>query len=328
MPTNLPPDYYKVEERFREAKTNEEKVELLEEMLSIVPKHKGTDHLRADLRRKLSRLKDAAEARRKTGRQVSAFHIDREGAGQIAVVGLANVGKSAFVAAVTNAAPEVANFPFTTWQPSPGMMPIENIQVQLIDTPALDRDFLEPDFMDLLRRADMILILVDLQATPFDQLEATIKTLEENRVIALDRLNQVVDDRRYFAKPMLVAVNKVDDDSLMDDFKVFCELLEGGWTCIPISAESQFGIDHLKRLIFEELDVIRVYSKAPGREPDKNAPFVLASGTTVEEFAAKVHQDFAKNLKSAKVWGSSEFDGQMVSRDYVLEDGDVVELKI
>jgi ribosome-interacting GTPase 1 len=328
MPTNLPPDYYKIEERFREARTSEEKVELLEEMLSVVPKHKGTDHLRADLRRKLSKLKDASEARKKTSRQTSSFHIDKEGAGQVAVVGLANTGKSAFVASVTNAAPEVAHFPFTTWQPTPGMMPIENIQVQLIDTPALDREFLEPDLLDLLRRVDMILILVDLQATPFDQLESTVATLEENRVVPIDRLAQYPEDQRWFAKPIIVAVNKVDDGTYLEDFQVFCELLEGGWSCIPISAETGYGIDALKQAMFERLDIIRVYSKAPGREPDKNAPFVLEVGTTVAEFAGKVHQDFAARLKSARVWGSSDFDGQMVSRDYVLADGDVVELKI
>jgi hypothetical protein len=328
MPTNLPPDYYKIEERFREAKTNEEKVELLEEMMSVIPKHKGTDHLRADLRRKLSKFKDASEARKKTSRQASVFHIDKEGAGQVAIVGHANTGKSAFVAYTTNATPEVADFPFTTWQPTPGMIPIENIQVQLIDTPALDREFIEPELLDLLRRTDMILILVDLQAFPFDQLESTVATLEESGIIAIDRLDQYPDDRRWYAKPILVVVNKCDDETYLEDFRVFCELLEGGWSCIPLSAQTGFGLEDLKQSIFDRLNIMRVYSKAPGREPDKNSPFVLDVGTTVEEFAGKVHQDFAAKLKSAKVWGSSDFDGQMVSRDYVLKDGDIVELKI
>jgi ribosome-interacting GTPase 1 len=328
MPTNLPPNYYKIEERFREAKTNEEKIGLLEEMMSVIPKHKGTDHLRADLRRKLSKLKDASEARKKTGRATSVFQIDKEGAGQVAIVGLANTGKSAFVASVTNATPEVADFPFTTWQPTPGMMPIENIQVQLIDTPALDREFLEPELLDLLRRADMILIMVDLLATPFDQLESTVATLTDSGIIAEDRIDHYPDDRRWYAKPILVVVNKCDDESQLEDFHVFCELLEGGWRCMPLSAVTGFGLEDLQKAIFEDLKIMRVYSKAPGREPDKNAPFVLDIGTTVEEFAGKVHKDFAEKLKSAKLWGSSDFDGQMVSRDYVLQDGDIVELKI
>ncbi len=328
MPTNLPPVYYKIEERYREAKTNEEKIELLEEMMSVIPKHKGTDHLRADLRRKLSKFKEASEARKKTGRQVSVYQIDKEGAGQVAIVGPANSGKSAFVASVTNATPEVAAYPFTTWQPTPGMMPIENIQVQLIDTPPIDREFLEPELLDLLRRVDMILIMVDLQSTPFDQLEETIATLAECGIVAEDRIGQYPDDRRWYAKPILVVVNKCDDESHLDDFHVFCELLEGGWSCIPLSATTGYGLQKLQEEIFDRLQIIRVYSKAPGREPDKNSPFVLDVGTTVDVFAGKVHQDFAANLKSARVWGSSEFPGQMVSRDYVLKDGDIVELKI
>ncbi|TFH37133.1 MAG: TGS domain-containing protein [Anaerolineales bacterium] len=328
MPTNLLPEYYKIEERFREAKTNEEKIELLEAMIRVVPKHKGTDHLRADLRRKLSKLKDASEARKKTSRQSSVFHIDKEGAGQVAVVGLANTGKSALVAAVTNATPEVASFPFTTWQPTPGMMPIEDIQVQLIDTPALDREFLEPELLDLLRRVDMILILVDLQDFPNDQLESTAATLIENRIVPIDRLEQYPDDQRWYAKPFLVVVNKCDDETQLEDFQVFCELLEGNWDCIPISAASGLGIDVLKQSIFDRLNIIRVFSKAPGREADMHAPFVLESGTTVEEFSGKVHKDFAVNLKSARIWGSADFDGQMVSRDHILKDGDIVELKM
>ena len=328
MPTNLPPNYYKIEERYRDAKTNEEKIELLEEMMSVIPKHKGTDHLRADLRRKLSKFKDASDARKKTSRQTSVFQIDKEGAGQVAIVGPANTGKSAFVASVTNATPEVADFPFTTWQPTPGMMPFENIQVQLIDTPALDREFLEPELLDLLRRSDMILILVDLQATPFDQLASTAETLEDSGIIADDRVEHYPDDRRWYTKPILVVVNKCDDEDQLDDFQVFCELLEGGWSCIPLSATTGFGLENLQRIIFDRLNIMRVYSKAPGKEPDKGAPFVLDIGTNVEEFAGKVHKDFAENLKSARVWGSSDFEGQMVSRDYVLQDGDVVELKI
>ena len=313
MPTNLPPNYFKIEERYREAKTNEEKIELLEEMMSVIPKHKGTDHLRADLRRKLSKHKDASEARKKTGRQTSVFQIDKEGAGQIAIIGPANTGKSAFVASVTNATPEVADFPFTTWQPTPGMMPIDNIQVQLIDTPALDREFLEPELLDLFRRADMILILVDLQAFPFDQLESSVKILEDVGIIAIDRIDRYPDDRRWYTKPILVVVNKCDDETYLGDFQVFCELLEGGWSCIPLSAQTGFGLENLQQEIFNRLNILRVYSKAPGREPDKNSPFVLDIGTTVEEFAGKVHQDFAAKLKSAKVWGSSDFDGQIMS---------------
>jgi len=328
MPTNLPPEYYKIEERFREARTNEEKAALLEDMLSVIPKHKGTDHLRADLRRKLSKLKEAPGAKGKVSRHASAFQIDREGAGQVTLVGPANTGKSALVDALTNAEPEVAEYPFSTRKPTPGMMPIENIQVQLIDTPPINRDFVEPELVDLIRRADLILLMVDLQAFPIEQFEETVTFLEENRIVPEHRQEGFPQDRRWVFPPFLILVNKVDDESLDEDYHVFRELTPAEWHTLPISVIAERGILEMKKAIFDALDIIRVYSKAPGRDPDYNSPFVMQRGGTVEEFATKIHQDFARSLKTARVWGSGEFEGQMVSRDYELHDGDVVELRI
>lgn len=144
MPTNLPPEALEAEQRYRAAKSVAEKIATLEEFISLIPKHKGTDKLRADLRRRLSKLKaEATQARKKVSKRDSAFHIEKEGAGQAVIIGPANVGKSALVATLTNATPEVSPAPYTTWEPTPGMMPIENIQVQLVDTPPLDRDYVE-----------------------------------------------------------------------------------------------------------------------------------------------------------------------------------------
>jgi small GTP-binding protein len=328
MPTNLPPEYYKVEERYRAAESDSEKAAYLEEMLSTIPKHKGTDKLRADLRRKLSKLKAAAQAKKKVGKHASAFTIDREGAGQVVVIGHANVGKSALVAALTNAEPEVADFPFTTWKPSPGMMPIDNIQVQLIDTPPLNRDFIEPEFMDMIRRSDLILLMVDLQAEPITQLERSLSLLEEHRIVPAHRIDEYSEEVRLTFIPMLVLVNKTDDESLDEDYEVFEELFGEGWSMLPFSIKSLRNVERLKKLVYDQLDVIRVYSKAPGKEPDLTAPFVLEKGETVEGFARKVHLDFYENLKAARIWGTGVYDGQMVGRDHVLHDGDVVELRI
>jgi ribosome-interacting GTPase 1 len=328
MPTNLTPEYYKTEERFREATTNEEKIALLEDMLSLIPKHKGTDHLRADLRRKLSKLKDSVGAKGKVGRFTSAFNIDREGAGQVTLVGPANTGKSSLVAALTNAEPEVAEYPFTTRKPTPGMMPIDNIQVQLIDTPPIDREFVEPELIDLIRRADLVLLMVDLQAFPIEQFEESIAFLEANRIVPAHRREQFPQDIRWASPPFLILVNKVDDESHDEDYEVFREFIPADWPTLPISILAARGIEAMKKDVFEALEIIRVYSKAPGRDPDYNSPFVMKRGGTVDEFAAKIHQDFSRNLKAARVWGSGEFEGQMVSRDYELHDGDVVELRI
>ncbi len=328
MPTNLPPEALEAEKRYRAAETIEEKIACLDEYISAIPKHKGTDHLRADLRRKLSKLKETAQSRKKTGKQLSVYHIDREGVGQVVVIGPPNVGKSALVAALTNASPEVADYPFTTWTPTPGMMEVENVQIQLIDTPPLNPQFIEPELLNLIRRADLVLLVIDLQGFPIQELEDTLALLDANRIVPYGLQGQQEEGRRLTFVRVLVLANKCDDEDCEEDFEVLCELLEGEWPLLPVSAATGHNLERMKRAVFDQLDAIRVYAKPPGREPDFSAPFVLKKGGTVEEFAAKVHQDFLKNLKSARLWGSGVYDGQLVGRDHVLEDGDVVELRI
>jgi ribosome-interacting GTPase 1 len=329
MPTNLPPEYFKVEERYRAATSTREKIVLLEELISTIPKHKGTDKLRADLRRRLSKLKSTARTKKGISRHESAYNIDREGAGRAVVIGPANTGKSALVAALTNAEPEVAPFPFTTWAPTPGMMTIENVQIQLIDTPPLNRDYVEPELLDLIRGADIMLLVVNLMADPIRQLEESIALLVQNRIAPRFRQEHYDDGRPWSFVPLLVLVNKTDDDDAEEDYDIFCALLEEKWPCLPISVTTGRNLDRLKREVYDRLEIMRVYSQAPGREPDFSAPFVLPLGSTVAEFARGIHKDFYDSLKAARVWGKSvTFDGQMVSRDHVLQEGDVIELRI
>lgn len=328
MPTNLPPNYFKVEKQYRAAKSTAEKIAYLQEMLSIIPKHKGTDKLRGDLRRRLSKLRTAPQSRKGVSKRDSAFRVDREGAGQVMVVGPTNVGKSALVVTLTNATPEVAESPFTTWKPTPGMMLVEDIQIQLVDTPPLNRDYLESELLDLIRRSDLILLVVDLQADPIQQLEDTIALLQEHRIVPDHMKDRFTEQRRLTVVPMLVLVNKNDDEDTDEDFEIFRELHEDELPLLPVSATTGRNLTQLKQAVFERLDIIRVYSKAPGKEPDLSAPFILKKGDTIAEFAGKVHQDFLKKLKTVRVWGSAAYEGQMVSRDYVLHDGDVVELRI
>jgi ribosome-interacting GTPase 1 len=328
MPTNLPPEYFAAERRYREAETVADKISCLEELIGTIPKHKGTDHLRADLRRKLSKLKSQSQTRKSTGKRDSVFNVRREGAGQVVVVGPTNAGKSALVARLTNATPEVADSPFTTWQPTPGMMLVEDVPVQLVDTPPLDRDFVEPALMALIRRADLLLLVVDLQADPVHQLEDTVTLLAEHRIAPCHRRGQYAEEERLTFVPFLVLANKSDDEGSDEDAAIFCELLEDEWPLLPISAATGRNLDRLKQAVLERLGIVRVYSKAPGKEPDRSVPFILRRGSTVAEFAEKIHRDFYEQFKGARVWGSAAYDGQMVGRDHVLCDGDVVELRI
>jgi len=328
MATNLPPEYFEADKRYRAAKTPGEKISCIEELLRIVPKHKGTDKLRAGLRKRLSKLKTTAQAKKGPGRRDSAFRIEKEGAGQVVLVGPANVGKSALVSALTNASPEIADFPHTTWKPTPGMMPMENIQIQLVDTPPLNRDFMEPELLDLIRRSDYILLVVDLQTDPVHQLEDSVDILQKHRIMP-DHLKELYPEQRgLIFIPFLVLTNKFDNDHFDENFEIFCELLENDWPSIPVSATTGRNLEQFKRILFERLGVIRVYSKAPGKEPDFKEPFILKKGDTVEDFARKVHQDFVSKLKTARLWGTAVYDGQLVQRDHMLSDGDIVELQV
>ncbi len=328
MPTNLPPEYFDAEKRYRAGKTPADKLACLEEMLSIVPKHKGTDKLRADLRKRVSKLKSTARAEKSLGRHESAYHISKEGAGQVVIVGATNVGKSSLLAAVTNAAPEVADFPHTTWKPTPGMLPIENIQIQLIDTPPLSTEYVEPEMMDMIRRCDLVLLMVDLQTDPLQQLEDSVALLESHRIVPLRLKERYRAQRGITTVPFLILANKNDDPQTDENLEIFRELLADNWPLVSASVKTGRNLEQLKATLVERLNIIRVYTKSPGKKPDLTAPFVLKKGSTMADFAGKVHQDFTRKLKSAKVWGPAVFDGQMVQRDYVLHDGDIVELQI
>jgi len=328
LPANLPPAYFEVEKRYREAKTPTEGIAALEEMLAIMPKHKGTDKLKADLRRRISKLKSKQQHKKKLGKRDSGYTVEREGVGQVVLMGTANVGKSALVAALTNADPQVADFPHSTWKPTPGMMYFEDVQIQLIDTPPVSQEHTEPWLVDIARRADLILIVVDVQTDPIQQLEEAVSFLKDNRIVPhrLAQPNETTD--RWTYVPFLVVANKSDDESSEEHFEIFKSLIEDDWPLIPISAKTGRNFDLLKQRVFSSLEIIRVYTKAPGKDPDRTAPFVLKKGSRLEDLASKIHKDFLEKLRYAKIWGKDVYDGQMVQRDHQLQDGDIVELHI
>jgi hypothetical protein len=244
------------------------------------------------------------------------------------LVGPANVGKSALLGALTGEEVEVSPAPHTTWEPQVGMIHIENIQVQLVDTPPLSRDYVEPRMKELIRHADLVLLVVDLHEDPLAQLQETVELLEEYRIAPRLWLGRYPEEQRMTYLPFLVAVNKSDNEGSDELYEIFCQLLEEQWACLPVSAEAGRNLEQLKLTILERLEVIRVYTKAPGKEPDYSKPFVLKKGSTVADLAGKIHKDFVEKFKTARVWGKAVYERQMVQRDYVLQDGDVVELHI
>jgi len=326
MPTNLPPQYFEAEKNFRQAKTAQEKTAALEEMLAIMPKHKGTDHLRADLRRRIAKLTQAAD--KKAATQRMSMVIEKEGAAQILVIGPPNAGKSQLVSTLTNASPTVADYPFTTHTATPGMMEFENIQIQLIDTPPLVPSSNQPWLPPNLIRSDALLVVVDLSDDPLVQME-TINTELRNMRIAIDA--RKVDEEQSSAlryKKVLIIGNKIDLAEASQNYTVLQNEYNDRLPVIAISAKKGTGLEELKLKIYQMLDIIRVYTKTPGQKPDLNDPIILERGSTLEDAATEVHKDFRARLKFARVWGSGKHDGIMVKRDHVLQDGDIIELHV
>ncbi|MDD5038184.1 MAG: 50S ribosome-binding GTPase [Dehalococcoidales bacterium] len=326
MPANLPPQYFEAEKNLRMAKTAAEKIVAIEEMLAIIPKHKGTDHLRAELRAKIAKLTELST--KKSGARRTSMTIEKEGAAQVAVIGLTNTGKSQLVGSITNASPVVADYPFATQIATPGMMEFENIKIQLIDTPPLAPQTIQFWLPPMLRRADALLVMIDLQSDPLVQMEATIAHLEKMRISITDSKSQVEEYAILEHKKALVVGNKIDLPQARQNYAVMQNKYEQQLPVTSISAREHIGLEELKLRIYQTLDIIRVYTKTPSQKPDFNDPIILNRESTLEDAAATVHKDFRSKLKYARVWGSGKHDGVMVKRDHILQDGDIIELHL
>src|SRR6266571_782567 len=315
MPANLTPQYMEAEKRFKQAGSIEEKVAALEEMMATIPRHKGTEKLQADLKKKMSALRRETEEHKKTGRRES-FVIEREGARQLALVGAPNCGKSQLLRSLTNATPEVADYPYTTRIPIPGMLIFENVRLQLVDLPPISPEFTESWVAQIIRNADAVLWIVDLSDDDvLDKLEET-RTFLTNAHADLEKMK------------VLMVGNKNDAPGAGERAVIVREVYQGRFlmTTISASAASPEEIEQFKRVVYDFLDVVRVYTKAPGKKPDFTDPYVVARGSTVLNVAEKVHRDFVANLKYARIWGEGKTDGIIVPRDFVISDGDVLEL--
>jgi hypothetical protein len=327
MPANLTPQYLDAEKRFRAAKTPQDKIAALEEMLSVIPKHKGTEHLQGDLKRRLAKLRvEAEQARRRRGG--FSIAVDREGAGQVVLAGPPNAGKSALVASLTNAQTEVGDYPFTTRRPIAGMMPFVNIQIQLVDLPAISDEYMEPWVPGLVRPADLVLLVADL-ASPslLEDLGRVVAILGRSKVVLVPP-GSPPPPVGWAHRGTLLLGNKVDAPDAEAALEVLRAEYASRFPVHAVSAKTGQGLEQLRRMIYDGLGIVRVYSKPPGKEPSMQSPVILPKGSTIVEMAGAIHKDFARQLKFARVWGSTKFSGQRVQRDYVVQEGDIIELHI
>lgn len=327
MPANLTPEYRAAEQQFTQAKTPAEKLAALRLMLSRVPKHKGTDKLQADLKRRIARLNDEIQAQAK--HKGFAVHVEREGAAQVVVIGPPNAGKSRLVSALTGVTLEVAPYPFTTQRPAPAMMAYEDVHIQLVDLPPISAEHTEPGMLGIVRTADAALLVVDLSAADvLENIEEVIRTVELGK-IKLTREAVAPDPWASVAlKQCLLVGTRLDVPGSSGSRAVLEELYGERFDINAVSAESGENVAALRATIFRMLRLVRVYSKPPHEPPDMKKPFVLRQGNTLRDFANAVHHDFAERLKFARVWGHGKFEGQRINRDYVLCDRDVIELHL
>ena len=335
MPANLSPEYKAAELHYRGAREPKERLQWLREMLRVIPKHKGTDHLQGDIKRRIKALSEEVESpnRRGGARSAPAIFVHSEGAAQLALIGPPNSGKSSLHAKLTGSNAQIAPYPFTTQYPEPGMMPYLDIAFQLVDLPAIAPEHPVPWIADALHSVDGCLMVVDLSdAACVEQVQSVHAVLRQRRVSLSECWDPAAEDRQEddpFALrlPTLLLDSKADRvGNPEEDLEVFRELTGLRYPALAVSVLSGRGLGELGPLLFQRLRIVRAYTKTPGHPPDRNRPFALRQGQTVEDVARLVHPDLARTLRYARLWGKSGFDGQHVGREHRIEDGDVIEL--
>lgn len=316
MPANLPPDYFEEEKRLRRAKTIDEKIEIIEKMLAIMPHHKGTDKLIAAHRAKIAKLREERERRPQSQRRgETLWNVKKEGAGQALFIGFPNGGKSSVISRLTGEVLEIADYPFTTRHLQMRMMRYEDIMIQLVDTTALGDENTHMWFGNMVRKADIVVPVIALSDAVETEFELVLEEVKKYRA-----------DAESAPQNMVVVINKIDLTEYSRSLDEFEAQMGKRYSVVPVSAKSDVNLDYLKRTLFESLGVIRLYSKLPGKKPDLDVPFVLRKGATVLDAAERIHKDFVAKLRYARLWREGSLSGMMVAKDFILEDKDIIEL--
>ncbi|MCP4703352.1 MAG: TGS domain-containing protein [candidate division Zixibacteria bacterium] len=332
MPANLPPQYYTLDREFKKERDPFERLRMARELLRIMPKHKGTDKLQAEMKAKIALLKKETESggtKKHGARKVDPYsHFDNEGAGQIVLIGPPNSGKSSILDTMTNCNPAIGDYPYTTRFPMAGMTMYQSVPLQLIDTPPISEETFENYIPNLIRQADISVIVVDVATAGFEErLKAFYARLDEKRIVLCPEIPDEIEDARYCYKKAIIAAHKYLDENgeeglarLKEQFKEF--------VVVPTSILEDETMDNLKKAIYKMLGIMKVFTKKVGHDPDFNDPVILPIGGTVEDAAYELHKDFAQKLQFAKLWGEGRFEGQKVKSNYILADGDIIEFHI
>lgn len=329
MPANLTQDYLNAEKKFRAAGTNEEKIAALEEMIRVIPKHKGTDHMQADLKRRLSKLRQEAGQKKGAAKRSTSHFVEPEGIGQVFLVGPPNTGKSSLLDKLTAAGPLVAEYPFTTRIYQPGMMRHEDVWIQLVDMPPISSEFSESWIPSVVRYGDMVALVVDLSNDDIlDHLDYLLGFLEDGKVHLARQGEETGQFSTGMASlPTLLVCTHASSDGAAERKSLLTEVLgDQAFPMVEVEILQPETLERFREAVYQMLGRVRVYTKQPGKPADMDAPFVLDRGDTVTDLAQKIHRGLADGLQFARVWGPGKYEGQRVNRDYVLEEKDVIEL--
>jgi len=274
MPINATPEYALAHRKYLDAKTKDEKIAALEEMIKQAPKHKGAENLLQQLKQRLAKFRSQKET--KAGR--GSFSLPKEGDAQICLIGLSQSGKSSLLSKLTNARPEISDRPFTTTTPQIGVAEWKGVKLQLVEIPST----FQPVYMNVAQNSDGIIFVFDDGKDANEQARKFKELREQFRLEPIPRTS-----------------------------------IWGKKEPVP---------DRIFQKIWDKLGLLRIYTKEPGKEPEKRA-MVMEVGATVEEAAGHVHNEFAKFFKYARIWGKSiKHEGERVGPNHLLEDGDIIEI--
>ncbi|MHC4562286.1 MAG: GTPase [Planctomycetota bacterium] len=324
MPANVTPDYERAEAAFRQASTDDEKLAALEEMLRMIPKHKGTEKMQADIKRRISQLRKAG-GKKAAQKKIDPFYVPKSGAGQVVLLGPPNVGKSMLVAATTNAHVKVTDYPYATALPVPGMWQYEDVQIELVDTPPITPDHVPGNLMSTVRQTDIVAAVVDLATDPLGQIGSVLEILTSRDLALTTTPRNELDPKDTGRLCGLIVCTRLDLSS-PEDAEAFRELYAGDLEVFPVSAVTGEGLDALQQRLWQLLAVTRAYTKKPGGPADHDNPFTLSVGSTVEDLARSIHRELPEKMKYARIWGAGRFDGQQVHKTEQLIDKDIVEI--
>lgn len=304
MPINAHPEYIAAEGEYLKAQTLEEKIDKLKKMISHAPAHKGGENLRAQLKTRLKKFLEQQEKSKKSGKS-SKTSIKKEDM-QCVLIGKTNSGKSSLVKILTNTHQKISDIKFTTIEPKVSMMDYNTVQIQIIDLPAMDSENYDKG---IVYTADTVLVVVN----------------------SIENLKEILESVKTIGKKIIV-VNKIDKLSENEKRKI-SETLKSKFKNYPhiiVSAKNLEGIEELKKKIFESFDILRIYTKEPGKELDKakQRPMILPPGSTVKDVSEKILKGFSQKIKETRIWGpSSKFAGQIVGLKHKVKDRDIVEFK-